>query len=214
MKIYKQSKDQPGKGNEAKNQIGTLGQRRLGKYALLLIVLPLMLISCSPSPRINVNSPNPNATVGNNSGSGTNGNSGASVTTTNSVQITSGTNGFKFKNLSNKWVWVSFALLNCARVDSVYSCNNQTWDTTIALGPSSYSSSLRSCTLMESVKATMSTDPIYDTYSYTVQWIAYIDFSDGNDYTPTTYPKYSSDLGVKTHVIEDAGTDHGSTECL
>ncbi len=214
MRTDKPGMDHPGRKKEAKNQIGDVDLRRPGTSVLLLIVLPLMLISCSRSPQINIHTMNPNATVGNNSGSGTSGNSGASVTTTNSVQITSGTNGFKFKNLSSKWVWVSFALLDCARVDSVYGCDNKNWDTTIELGPSGRSSSSQSCTLMESIKATMSTDPIYATYSYTVQWVAYIDYSDGNDYTPAIYPKYSFELGVKTHVIEDAGTDHGPSECI
>ncbi len=172
---------------------------------VLLTTLSILLISCSPSP-----SSTPTSAITSNSGA----NSGPAITLTNKVRVSTSNSGFVFKNFSTQWVWVSYALLDCKRVDSVYGCNSGKWSNTISLGPSQYSTSKRSCALMETIQATISNDPIYDTYSYTVQWVAYIDPNGTNSFTPTSYPQYGNNVGSKIHVIEGAGTDHGADECI
>lgn len=125
------------------------------------------------------------------------------------VSITTSSNGFTFTNNSSQWLWVSFAILNCQDVDWGYGCNSGgAWTQTVSLGPNGYDTASQACALMEAINSQATS------YSYTVQWLAYADSSNGTQWQPDATPQYAPDLGIQTPVTEQAGTDNGADTCI
>jgi hypothetical protein len=125
------------------------------------------------------------------------------------VSISTSSSGFVFQNNSAQWVWVSFAILDCQGVASSYGCAQPTWQyPAVSLAPSGGGNSSQSCALMPDISTGAAT------YSYKVQWIAYADPSNGNDFQPSSLPAYPPSASTITAVTESAGTDHGANTCV